>query len=193
MRFFLDTMRGWLSPTVEGRLAGRAALAARMLHSEPVRASHPELELPEDVGIWHFPKRGFPFAATMTLGLAETQGRELVAFTLGDSRDPSREPLTRVLQAAIEAQVGEVRPLPEGTLGRSAHRHVCVAGAPDLLDPERRPDWEGVLGGALVMVLVITDAERDFVLEHGHQALLDRMRDQEIGPYCDRRAGDLEL
>lgn len=192
MGFLYDTLRGWLSPSVDGRLAGRAALAGRMLESEPVRVGHPELQ-PIEAQIWHYPKVRRSVAATLTVGLAEATGRELVAFTLGDSRSPEAEPMARVLAAAVEGRIGDVLALPEGTLGRSAHRFVLVAGRPTPLDPERLGDWEKLLGGAIVTVLTVTEAERAFIAAHGHEVYLERMRAQGVAPCCDRRPGDVDL
>lgn len=188
MGLLYDTLRGWLSPTVEGRRAGRAALAGRMLGADPVRVTHPAAD---GFSAWHYPKRARACAVTLTLGLP--RGHELLAFTLGDTRDPQAEPMVRVLHALAEAEPGEVVALPEGTLGRSAHRHAVIAGPPVLLDGERLADWEGVLGAHLQMVLTLTDPEASFVAERGPAALLERMAAQGVVPACDRRAGDVRL
>src|SRR5688500_11288877 len=131
-----------------------------------------------------------PFAVTMTVGLAELEGRELVALTLADARGPEDDRFARMLGASASTAQGGVARLPDGLLGRSAHAAALVTAAWPI--PEL-PEHERIVGGRLDLVVPITPREADWIARHGADAFVARMKAQGVAPYADRPAGETRL
>lgn len=187
MTFLFDALKHLLASDAKTRREGLAALVGRAFGAEPV-ALLPDPERPYDVV--HYPKvAGRPFAVTMTLGLGEAEGRELVALTLADRREGD-DRFARMLLSVADASRGEVVGLPEGALGRSAHASVVLTEAwpvPELLERER------IVGGRLDLVVPITPREAEWIAGHGADAFVARMREQRVDPWADRPAGLVDL
>jgi hypothetical protein len=198
MGLLSDALRHLLATDPAERRAGLAGLVGRAFGAEPVRVRHPEAPAVSEVDVVHYPKAGAShtrsFAATLTLGLGEPSGRELLALTLADSRDPERDRVAWMLVgiAALGPARGAVVPLPAGCLGRSSHTHVVLTEAFVLPDRDR-PDYERIVGARLDLCIPITRREAEWIEAHGVDAYLAAMKEQGVGAHADRPAGETQL
>jgi hypothetical protein len=197
MGLLSDALRHLLATDPAERRAGLAGLVGKMVGSEPVTVSHPAAPVDETFAVVHFRKpsagsRPRSHAMTMTLGLAESQRRELLVLTLADVRDPLSERTAWLLSASTQLQPGEVAPLPEGCLGRSSHVHVmCTEPWP--LIPQDRLDIEQLIGARLDLLVPLTAREAAFAQARGSAALVELIKAQSVAPWADRPAGQTEL
>lgn len=186
--FLLDALKNLLATDPATRREGLRGMVGKALGAEPmlmIRAG----DRPYDAV--HYRKSAArPFAVTMTIGLAEAEGRELVALTLADARDPGDDRFARMLGACAATARGGLVRLPDGILGRSAHVAAVVAEAwplPDLAEHER------IVGGRLDLVVPVTEREGDWIARHGADAFVARMKAQGVSPWADRPAGETRL
>jgi hypothetical protein len=197
MGLLSDALRHLLATDAGERRAGLAGLVGRMFGAEPVVVRHPKIPADLAVDFVHYPKSGGGlaprgFAVTLSIGAAEDQGRELLAATLADARDPQDDRIAWLLASAREVQPGGVAELPAGCLGRSSHTHVIVT-EPWVLSERDRPDYERIVGARLDLVVPITAREAEFVAARGVEAYVAAMREQGVQPYADRPAGETRL
>lgn len=212
MGLFTDALKNLLAGDAARRREGLAGLASRMLGGgDPVLVTHPALpaESPTVVAV---PKSGDrPFAVTLTIGLGDASGRELVAVSLADPRDPRNDRIAWMLAAVAAAGTGRgsVVALPEGCLGRSSHTHAVVCAAAHGEPPGRLPvpsdgdrypfsardvaSYEDILGATLDLVVPVTAREAAWIEAHGLDAYVEAQRAQGIAPYADRAAGETAL
>jgi hypothetical protein len=197
MGLLSDALRHLLATDPAERRAGLAGLVGKMAGSEPVTVSHPSAPSDGSFLVAHFRKptsgsRPRSYAMAMTLGLAESQQRELVALTLADVRDPAADRTAWLLSASAQLQPGGVAPLPEGCLGRSSHVYaLCTEPWPMI--PQDRADLEQLVGARLDLVVPITAREAAFAVARGAAALVEAMKAQGVLPWADRPAGQTEL
>jgi hypothetical protein len=192
-----DALRHLLATDPAEQRAGLAGLVGKMAGSEPVTVSHPSAPPGEGFDVVHFRKptaasRPRSYAMTLTLGLGESQRRELIALTLADVREPAADRMAWLLRASTGLQAGAVMALPEGCLGRSSHTHAtCTEPWPMI--PQDRADLEQLIGTRLEMIVPITAREAAFAEARGVAALLDAMKAQSVTPWADRPAGQTDL
>lgn len=205
MGLLSDALRHLLASDPVERRAGLRGLAGRMFGVEPVVLRHPSFTA-TDFEVVHFrkPSASSPrvFAVTATLGLAASTGRELVALTLADARDPAADRfawlLGAVAAAAQPVERGGWTALPKGCLGRSSHTSAALT-EPWPIAPRDLESYEQILGGRLDLVVPITAREVAFVERlvggphRGVDALVAAMRAQSVAPYADRPAGQTVL
>lgn len=196
MGLLSDAWRHLLATDAGERRAGLAGLVGRMFGAEPVVVRHPSMgELPFDVV--HYPKSTGGLAprshaVTMTLGLGESQGRELFVLTLADVREPQNDRIAWLVASAVDLSPGAVGVLPAGCLGRSSHTHVLVT-EPWGFPVRDRPEQERIIGARLELVVPITAREADFVESRGSAGFVEAMRAQGVLPLADRPAGETRL
>jgi hypothetical protein len=206
MGLLSDTLRHLLARDPAERRAGLAGLLGRHFGVAPIRLAQPTaVGDPSDDSapvppchVFHFPKSGGgvrprSFAVTLTLGLAEAQGRELVAVTLADARDPSRDRFAAMLSAIAEVAPsrGQVVALPAGCLGRSSHVAVVVTEPWPLAGA--LPDYERAIGARLDLCVPVTQREADWIAARSADPFLAAMRDQGVAPLADRPPGETRL
>lgn len=203
MGLLSDALRHLLASDPAERRAGLRGLAGRMFGVEPVVVHHPRLTA-SAFDVVHFRKpssvlspsatRGF--AVTATIGLTEGTGRELVALTLADARDPAADRIAWLLGAVAAVSPAVARgarvALPEGCLGRSSHTSAVVA-EPWPFAPQDLESYGSILGGRLDLVVPVTAREAAFCEQRGVEAMTAAMRAQSVMPYADRPAGETSL
>jgi hypothetical protein len=198
MGLLSDALRHLLATDPAERRAGLAGLVGRAFGAEPLGVAHPSAPTDQDFDVVHYPKiLGFhprSFAITATLGLADTQGRELLATTLADARDPARDKVAWLLRAVAAAnpERGVIVALPPGCLGRSSHDHALLT-APFVFPDRDLPDYERIAGARLELCVPVTAREADWIAERGADAYFARMREQGVAPHADRAAGLVDL
>ena len=198
MGFLFDSLKHLLSSEPRARREALASMAGRVFGVKGAQLRHGAL--PDDAGyeVWHYRKAGARhprgYAASLTVGLSEAQQRELIALTLADSRDPGDDRIAALVAAvaATGAGRGEVVSLPDGTLGRGSHT-MALLTAPWPLPERDLPEYERVLGARLDLVVPVTAREARWIAEHGAEAFVTAMRDQQVAPWADRPPGQTAL
>lgn len=193
MGLLSDLLEHLLASDPAGRRAGLVGLVGRAFGTEPVVVSHPEVQRPELTVVRLRKTATRPYAITVTIGLAPSVGREWLALTETDGRDPvDRDRFAWLVGAVAGGARGGAIPLPAGCLGRSSHTNAVV-GDPWPMPPLDRPEYERIVGGRFELVVPITDREASYVADRGADALLDAMRAQGVAPFADRTPGGTVL
>jgi hypothetical protein len=187
MSFLFDALKNLLATDAATRREGLRGMIGRALGVEPLLLLRAADRPYDAVHYRKTPTR--PFAVTMTVGLAELEGRELVALTLADAK-PGEERYARMIAAAAATPRGAVVRLPDGLLGRSAHAAALVTEAWPIPD---RAEHERIVGGTLDLVVPVTEREAAWIAAHGSEAFVARMKAQAIAPFADRPAGETRL
>lgn len=195
MGLLSDALRHLIGSSAADRRAGLRGLLAPLFRVEPVVVRHPSIpaDLPFDLVSYRTPPDGSRrIAVTMTLGLSEREGRELIALTLANVKDPAADRFAWMLYQASQVSLGGVGALAEGTLGRSSHTHVAVV-EPWPAVAFRGPELSTLVGARVDLALPITAREADFSSSRSAEQLAEIMREQGIEPWADRPAGQTDL
>ncbi len=189
MGFLFDSLVHLLATEPAAKRAALVRMIGRVLHVPEPR----HLQAGDGL-LWHFPKvTGRPMAVTLSVGLQESQGRELVALSLADAPSAQAFPIATLLQAVAEANParGGLVELPPGCLGRSSHTWAVLGTpGPDLAEHQ---EYERILGSRLDLVVPVTGREASWIEAHGGERYREAMVEQGVGPWADRTPGETVL
>lgn len=195
MGLLFDALQHLLATDPVRRRAGLSGMVGSLWRVAPVVVGHPSMPADIGFGVFNYPTPADGsrcVAVRVTIGLAETQGRELIALTLANVRDPAADRFAWLLSEASRVARDEIAPLPEGCLGRSSHTFVTCTD-PWPITALRGEELAKLMGARIDLVLPITAREAIYARARGVTSLTESMRAQSIDPWSDRLAGQTAL